>query len=506
MLRSTAVRSQERIVETTRFCPKPGDDRCLALQSRLEQGHRLWHQGAHEEGTRVLEEVLRECPDCPRGRMDVIDHLVASKRWPEAQARLEMLSVDGLDRHPRAHYLRGVLLRETGRTAEAVDPLTTFAEALPRDHEAQLILADLLWRLERYDDALARARRAIRLQPDYLDGYRLALDILDLRLRRRRATLRLLGRARDVQTDDPAFYVTLGNVYYDLDHADDARELCDRALRLNDALPEGLCLSARLDARAENYESCRDKLIRLRDIDPGHGPFCAANLARVHARGLREWRQAIELLIEARQTYPDDAYVREITDEVIGAIVEGLRRAEAGKKWKARFQEIRHRHESAARILAEMLPSEHGLPITLALSEREGQRVEFMQCFPGQARDLAKEIAAFSTSNDGNIFLGVRDDGTVCGVPALQSPQDRDRLRDRIAGVSGNGVNPPAQVEVYFVPSQDHTVVKIFVPKGPDPVYYVDGRPYLRHLDQSRPAKPGEVARLMAQHFGGQAP
>jgi tetratricopeptide (TPR) repeat protein len=498
------MRRKERIVETEWPCPKPGDDRCVAAQPHLDASHRLWHESAHEEGIRILQAALTECPDCPTARRYLAQHLIPLQRWAEAETQLNTLSADGLGADPHACYLRAVLLRETGHTADALEPLSVFAAARPRDHWPQLVLGDLLWRLERYGEALACARRAIRLRPDYLDGYRLALDILVLRVRRRQATLRLLAKARDVQTDDAAFYVTLGNVYYDLDHADDARELCERALSLDDGLPEALCLSVRLAGQAENYESCRDKLIRLRDIDPDHGPFCVANLARVHAKGLREWRQAIELLIEARQTYPDDAYVREVTDEVIAAIVEGLRRAEAGKKWKARFQEIRHRHESAARILAAMLPDERGLPITLALSEGEGQRVEFMQCFPGQARDLAKEIAAFSTSNDGNIFLGVRDDGTVCGVPGLQSTEGKDRLRDRIAGVSGNGVNPPAQVEVYFVPSQDHTVVKIFVPKGPDPVYYVDGRPYVRHLDQSRPANPAEVARLMARHFGGQ--
>jgi tetratricopeptide (TPR) repeat protein len=495
------MRRKERIVETEWPCPKPGDDRCVAAQPHLDASHRLWHESAHEEGIRVLQAALTECPDCPTARRYLAQHLIALQRWAEAETHLNTLSADGLGADPHACYLRAVLLRETGHTADALEPLSVFAAARPRDHWPQLVLGDLLWRLERYGEALACARRAIRFRPDYLDGYRLALDILSLRLRRRRATLRLLARARTVQTDDAGFYAVLASAYADLNRLDEGRELCDRALALDERLPEALCVSARIDSAAERYQSCCDKLVTLQDVDPDHGPFCAATLALVHAKGLGQWRKAIELVLDARQRYPDDPYVKEATGEVIDAVVERVQGAEEGKKWKARFQEIRHRHESTARILADMLPGERGLPITLALSEGEGQRVEFMQCFPGQARDLAKEIAAFSTSNDGNIFLGVRDDGTVCGVPALQSPQDRDRLRDRIAGVCGNGVNPPAQLEVYFVSSQDHTVVKIFVPKGPDPVYYVDGRPYVRHLDQSRPATPVEVARLIAEHL-----
>jgi len=46
----------------------------------------------------------------------------------------------------------------------------------------------------------------------------------------------------------------------------------------------------------------------------------------------------------------------------------------------------------------------------------ENQSVEFKQSIPKQSSDLANEIAAFASSNDGLILLGVSDDGKVVGV------------------------------------------------------------------------------------------
>ena len=52
----------------------------------------------------------------------------------------------------------------------------------------------------------------------------------------------------------------------------------------------------------------------------------------------------------------------------------------------------------------------------------ESQSVEFKCRFPDQARDLAKEVAAFASSNDGTILIGVRDDGIPLGLENADSP------------------------------------------------------------------------------------
>ena len=145
-----------------------------------------------------------------------------------------------------------------------------------------------------------------------------------------------------------------------------------------------------------------------------------------------------------------------------------------------------------------MKPEEPGVSLALALSQNEGQEVEFMESFPVQAHDLAKEIAAFSTSNEGDIFLGVDDDGKVVGFPGVGDVKGRDKLISRIAGIASGSVKPAVRVKVFFYERGGEEVVKIHVPKGSEPVYYSNERPYVRSLDQSRPATPDEVKRLIA--------
>ena len=129
----------------------------------------------------------------------------------------------------------------------------------------------------------------------------------------------------------------------------------------------------------------------------------------------------------------------------------------------------------------------------------EGQALEFKVAFPDQARHLAREIAAFATSNDGKILLGVDDNGQLIGLENLDNPRRRDDLLQRIQGVCHHNVKPSVTVAVEFAFESARVVVVavISVPKGTQPVYYYNGVPYLRHLTESRPAQPHEVIELI---------
>jgi predicted HTH transcriptional regulator len=57
-----------------------------------------------------------------------------------------------------------------------------------------------------------------------------------------------------------------------------------------------------------------------------------------------------------------------------------------------------------------MLDDEHSrLCETLKqdITKWEGQNLEFMERFPDNVRELAKEIAAFATTNVGTVYIGV---------------------------------------------------------------------------------------------------
>jgi ATP-dependent DNA helicase RecG len=137
------------------------------------------------------------------------------------------------------------------------------------------------------------------------------------------------------------------------------------------------------------------------------------------------------------------------------------------------------------------------------LAVGESQTVEFKERFPDDARELAKEIAAFATSNLGRIYLGVNDNGDVVGLPDIRGLQDvkgKDLIQQRISGLKRK-VDPPVKVQVCFLEKEGYVVALVVVPKGSEPVYYADSIPYVRDLSTSRRATASEVKELHRQFF-----
>ncbi len=126
-----------------------------------------------------------------------------------------------------------------------------------------------------------------------------------------------------------------------------------------------------------------------------------------------------------------------------------------------------------------------------------------MEEFPSQARELGKEIAAFSTSGGGRIILGVTDEGDLSGLNGLVSPQERDTMLRRVEGICHGPVKPSVTPVVRYGLEEGKTLVIIDVPAGVEPVYYCNNVPYIRHLTQSRPAEPHEVVELIRQWLAG---
>jgi ATP-dependent DNA helicase RecG len=79
--------------------------------------------------------------------------------------------------------------------------------------------------------------------------------------------------------------------------------------------------------------------------------------------------------------------------------------------------------------------------LVIMCARGEGQTIEFMQSFPDQAHELAKEIAAFATSNAGTILIGVDNKGSCVGISA-HSATERDLLQRRVEGVCKGPVKP----------------------------------------------------------------
>ena len=147
--------------------------------------------------------------------------------------------------------------------------------------------------------------------------------------------------------------------------------------------------------------------------------------------------------------------------------------------------------------------SDEGLSRDLPIlrSRGEGQELEYMQEFPKNTRELAREIAAFATSNTGTILLGVSDSGDLLGLPSASTLEGRDELIRRLEGISRGTVKPAVTPTAKFAVEGTSVVLVLTIPKGKQPVYYSGNTPYVRHLTEARPAEPHEVLELVAEHL-----
>ncbi|GAF69599.1 unnamed protein product, partial [marine sediment metagenome] len=123
------------------------------------------------------------------------------------------------------------------------------------------------------------------------------------------------------------------------------------------------------------------------------------------------------------------------------------------------------------------------LPILRARGE--SQDLEYMESFPQNVRELSKEIAAFASSNQGTILIGVSDVGDLVGLENAEDFSRRDELLRRIEGVCSGTINPSITPIVKFCIEENKVVLAILVPKGSQPIYYSHHIPYVRHITQS---------------------
>jgi hypothetical protein len=130
-------------------------------------------------------------------------------------------------------------------------------------------------------------------------------------------------------------------------------------------------------------------------------------------------------------------------------------------------------------------------------SRGENQDLEYKSSFPKNVSDLGKEIAAFATSNQGTILIGVSNDGDLVGLNEALTSDGRDGLLRRVEGICTGTIKPSITPTAKFAWEDDKVVLVLWIPKGSQPVYYSNKIPYVRHITEARPAEPHEVAELV---------
>jgi len=153
------------------------------------------------------------------------------------------------------------------------------------------------------------------------------------------------------------------------------------------------------------------------------------------------------------------------------------------------MNEVPGQSEWADEALSKQLPA--------LRAQGEGQNLEFMAAFPSNTHELAREIAAFATSNSGIILIGVDDEGSTLGIEPSPTTADRDLLLRRVEGICHRAVKPSITPRAKFAREENRVVLVLTIPKGSQPVYYAKDVPYVRHITSSRPAEPHEVIDLI---------
>ena len=112
------------------------------------------------------------------------------------------------------------------------------------------------------------------------------------------------------------------------------------------------------------------------------------------------------------------------------------------------------------------------------ISLGENVCIEFKRGGNGFEDDAMQTVCSFSNRFGGDIFLGIADDGTVCGVPEKAAP---DIIKNFVSRIGNPDIFAPT---LYLLPEQgaarsfpsrsrDHTVPAIFLPV---PCGHIPGR------------------------------
>jgi hypothetical protein len=134
-----------------------------------------------------------------------------------------------------------------------------------------------------------------------------------------------------------------------------------------------------------------------------------------------------------------------------------------------------------------------------ALKNGESQSVEFKE---GHADvPLQRAIAAFANTNSGTIFLGVNNNAEVVGIDCNIAKKKYEELL-RIRNITTQAIKPAISVHVDFIVHQGKPVARIFVPRGEQPLYFLNHEIYVREQTASMKATPEQVEGILTKFYG----
>jgi len=94
----------------------------------------------------------------------------------------------------------------------------------------------------------------------------------------------------------------------------------------------------------------------------------------------------------------------------------------------------------------------------------------------------------------------VNNKGDVVGIECA-TPEQRDGELVRIRNLTAQKIKPCISVSVDFIEVKDRTVARIFVPRGDQPLYFLDHEIFVREQSTSMRATPEQVENILTKFY-----
>ncbi len=129
----------------------------------------------------------------------------------------------------------------------------------------------------------------------------------------------------------------------------------------------------------------------------------------------------------------------------------------------------------------------------IALGEDSSR--QFKEKIESAAR-LAEEMCAFSNTNGGVIYVGVRDDHSIAGI----NREEIGRYNQLLSNAANENIKPPIYPLTKIAEIDGLLVLLIFVPKGPSKPYCTSAGVYwTKSGSDKRKASPQELMRMFQE-------
>lgn len=132
------------------------------------------------------------------------------------------------------------------------------------------------------------------------------------------------------------------------------------------------------------------------------------------------------------------------------------------------------------------------LEILNRIKRGEDSRTQFKQTI-NNAAQAAEEFVAFSNTEGGLLFVGVKKNGEILGL----SHQEIEKINQHISNAASQNMKAPISPFTENVPIEDKTIIVIHIPKGTNKPYYTnEGISYIKVGSDKRIAPPEEILRM----------